>query len=125
MKLSVSTLLILGCLLTPCTMGQGKPPDSGLLITRINSEQWQVSLIAGAAGQQFSGVIESDRPIAAVHGAGAASTANAKLLTSTSLGATLAAAPAGVDSVTFSASPGASLCLRDAGSSVRSNEPSR
>ena len=66
MKLSGLVFLILSSLLLPFATAQGLPPDSGLLITRINSEQWQIRLIAGATNQQFRGVVESDLPITAV-----------------------------------------------------------
>jgi hypothetical protein len=117
MKLSGLMFLVLSSLLLPFASAQGLPPDSGLLITRINSEQWQIRLIAGAASQQFSGVVESDLPIAGVRSMKAASTDSTKLLTSTSLGAIFAVQAGGVDGVTFSASADAKLCLRDAGSS--------
>ena len=116
MKLSGLRLVAVGCLLLPCAMAYGRSPDSGLLITRVNSEQWQIQLIAGSAREQFSGVVESDMPITAVRGTRLERTDSAKLLTSTSLGTIFSVAPGGVDGVTFTAKPGASLCLRDAGS---------
>jgi hypothetical protein len=117
MKLTGSILVALSCLLFPCAMAQGRSPESGLLITRVNSEQWQIRLIAGSASQQFSGVVESDLPITALRSTPSASAGGAKQLTSTSLGATLSAGAGGVDGVDFSASVDAKLCLRDAGSS--------
>ncbi len=117
MKLSASMVLALGSLLAPFAMAQSLPPDSGLLITRVNSEQWQIRLIAGTASQQFSGVVESDVPITAVLSTRLESTDSAKLLTPTSLGAIFAVRPGGVDGVSFSASADAKLCLRDTGSS--------
>jgi hypothetical protein len=117
MKLSGLMFLVLSPLLLPFASAQSLPPDSGLLITRINSEQWQISLIAGATSQQFSGVVESDLPITAVRSTRLGSAVSAKLLTSTSLGANLSVPAGGVDGVVFSASADAKLCLRDAGSS--------
>ena len=117
MKLSGLLFLVLSFLLSPFAMAQSLPPDSGLLITRINSEQWQIRLVGGAASQQFSGVVESDLPITAVRSTRLGSTDSAKLLTSTSLGANLSVRPGGVDGVNFSVSADAKLCLRDAGSS--------
>jgi len=117
MKLPGLIALALGSLLAPFAMAQGLPPDSGLLITRINSEQWQIRLIAGATGQQFSGVVESDLPITAVVSAGLESKDSAQLLTPTMLGTIFAVRPGGVDGVTFSAAVSAKLCLRDTGSS--------
>jgi hypothetical protein len=117
MKLYGSVILALSSLLPSFVLAQSRPPDSGLLITRVNSEQWQIRLIAGTAGQQFSGIVESDRPITAVQGARSGSAGSAKLLTSTSLGAVLFAEPGRVDGVSFAANADAKLCLRDAGSS--------
>ena len=117
MKFSGLMFLILSSVLAPVVMAQSAAPDSGLLITRVNSEQWQIRLIAGTSAQQFSGVMESNLPISAVGSVKLASVASAKLLTPTSLGATLAASPGGVDGVNFSVSADAKLCLRDAGSS--------
>src|SRR5580765_7775224 len=116
MKLSALIVLVLSALLLPFAMAQSLPPDSGLLITRINSEQWQVRLIAGTERRQFSGVVESDLPITSVQGSRLGGTDSAKLLTSTSLGATFAVQPGGVDGVKFSANADAKLCLRDTGS---------
>jgi hypothetical protein len=117
MKLSGLMFFALSCLLLPCARAQSIPPDSGLLITRVNSGQWQLRLIAGTASQQFSGVVESDLPITAVLSTKLGSSESAKLLTPTSLGAMLSAGPGGVDGVKFSAKPAAKLCLRDEGSS--------
>ena len=112
-----STFLAMSALLPLVALSQSRPPDSGLLITRINSEQWQIRLIAGSTDQQFSGVVESDVPITAVRSTRLASTDSARLLTPTSLGAIFTVRAGGVDGVTFSASADARLCLRDAGSS--------
>jgi hypothetical protein len=117
MKLSALLFLALSSLLLPIAMAHSLPPQSGLLITRVNSEQWQIRLIAGTASQQFSGVVQSDLPITAVMSTGLGSTDGAKLLTPTSLGAIFAGRPGGADGVSFSASANAKLCLRDTGSS--------
>jgi hypothetical protein len=117
MKLYGLMFLALSSLLAPFGMAQNLPPDGGLLITRINSEQWQIRLIAGTTSRQFSGIVESDLPIAAVKGTTLASTDSAKMLTPTSLGAIFAVRPGAVDGVSFSASASAKLCLRDTGSS--------
>jgi hypothetical protein len=117
MKLSGLTLLALGCLLSPFVNAKSLQPDSGVLITRVNTEQWQIRLIAGGENRQFSGIVESDMPMTAVRGSRLEGADSAKLLSSTSLGATLAVGPDGVKGVSFSASPDAKLCLRDTGSS--------
>ena len=118
MKNSMWMLLTLNCLLVPFAMAQTAPPDGGLLITRVNSEQWQFRLIAGSTRQQFSGIVESDLPLTAVQGVRLeSSTDSVKLSTPTSLGASLAVWPGGVDGMNFSTGAGAKLCLRDTGSS--------
>src|SRR5579862_6976447 len=117
MKMLGLVLLMLGACSAPFARAQAVVPADGLLITRVNSEQWQIRLIANSTDQQFSGVVESDLPITAVRGLGVQSAQSAKLLTLTSLGALLAAPAGGVDGVTFSASGDAKLCLRDAGGS--------
>jgi hypothetical protein len=117
MKLSGLMLLTLSSVLPPFALAQSLPPDGGLLITRVNSEQWQIRLIAGTTHQQFSGVVESDVPITAVLSTRLESGDSAKLLTPTSLGAIFAVWPGGTDGVNFSASADAKLCLRDTGSS--------
>lgn len=116
MKLSGLTLLALCSLPSAFGLAQGLPPDSGLLITRVNSEQWRIRLIAGPTDQQFSGIVESNLPIKSVRGSPLASAASAKLLTPTSLGAILAAPAGTTDGVSFSAGADAKLCLRDTGS---------
>src|ERR1700756_4496116 len=87
MKLSALIVLALGTLPLSSAMAQGPAPDSGLLITRLNSEQWKIRLIAGAAGQQFSGIVESSGPITGVSSTTSDRTESVKLLTPTSLGA--------------------------------------
>src|ERR1700760_4553605 len=120
MKLSALTFLAISAVLVPLARAQGlSPTDSGgLLITRLNSEQWQIRLIAGSTSQQFSGIVESDLPIRGVLSTKLESADSAKLLTPTSLGAILRVRPGGVDGVKFSANADAKLCLRDTGSSV-------
>ncbi len=117
MKLSALKFLALSSLLSPFVMAQTLPPDSGLLITRVNTEQWQIRLIAGKTSQQFSGIVESDVPITGVLSTALEGTDSAKLLTPTSLGAIFKVWPGGADGVSFSASADAKLCLRDTGSS--------
>ena len=116
MRIVVLVLLIVGMNVAPLAKAQNAIPTEGLLITRVNSEQWQIRLIANTSAQQFSGVVESDRPITAARGLDGQSTENAKLLAPTSLGALLTAHAGGVEGLCFSASPDAKLCLRDAGS---------
>ena len=112
-------ILSLGAFLAaPWAMAQTAPPTSGVLITRTNSEQWEIRLISGSSqGDRFSGVIDSDLPFTAVSGASLESTDTAKLLTPTSIGTTLTTRPGAIDGVNFSVSADAKLCIRDTGSS--------
>src|SRR4051794_6190631 len=117
MKLSGIVFLALAATLSPFAIAANAPPDSGLLITRVNSEQWQVRLVSGGQAQQFSFVIDSDLPYSAMSGVNVKNTDSAKLLSSSSLSATLSTAAGGVNGVNFSVSPDAKLCVRDTGNS--------
>src|SRR5450432_1850704 len=116
MKFSGMMFLALASVLSPFAMAASTAPDSGLLITRVNSQQWQVRLIAGGSAQQFSGVLESNLPFARAVSSNRTQSDSARLLTSTSLGTTLTAQAGGSDGVDFTVSSDAKLCLRDSGS---------
>jgi hypothetical protein len=117
MRISGLVLLMIGSWAAPFATAQNVSSADGLLITRVNSEQWQIRLIANTTNLQFSGVVESDLPITDVRGLNRQSTESAKLLTPNSLGALVTASAGGIDGLTFSASADAKLCLRDAGGS--------
>lgn len=117
MKFSARLLLTLAISLVPFAAAlAAAAPTSGLLITKLNSQQWQVRLISSNAAVRFSGVVESDKTITGVQPYRLESVDSAKLLTPTSLGASFAAWPGGTDGVDFTAGSGANLCLRDTGS---------
>jgi hypothetical protein len=101
------------CAAAPWAMAQSAAPESGVLVTHTNSQQWEVRLISGGQAEQFSGIFESDQPITAVRALSLQSKTSAQLLTSNSLGTTLSAG----DSASFTIGRDASLCLRDTGSS--------
>jgi hypothetical protein len=117
MKLSSLLFLSLATLLSPFAMAASTTPDGGVLITRLNNQQWQIRLIGGSSAERFSGVVDSSIPFSKVSAVNAANVDGAKLMTSTSLGTTLNVQPGGVDGVDFSVSPDSALCLRDTGSS--------
>jgi len=118
MKFPRLALILAASLTAPWAMAQTTPPTSGVLITRTNSEQWELRLISGSSeGEQFSGVIESDLPFATVTDVALEGGDSARLLTPTSIGATLSTRPGGIDGVNFSVSADAKLCIRDTGSS--------
>jgi hypothetical protein len=110
-------LSTLACLTAPFAQAASTVPTSGLLITRVNSQQWEIRLVGGATAEQFSGTFESDLPFSSVTGVKLENPDSAKLLTATTLGTTLAVRPGGTDGVNFTVSADAKLCLRDAGSS--------
>ncbi len=116
MKLSALLVLALGFVLAPFAMAASAPPDSGLLVTHVNSQQWQVRLISGTTAQRFSGVLQSSAPITGVQAVKLEGNDSAKLLTATSLGATFSAWPGRSDGVNFTVGAGATLCLTDTGS---------
>ena len=117
MNFSVRALLLMACALAPFSMMASAAPDGGLLITRSNSQQWQLRLIAGSTAGQFNGIVESDLPFSAVNGVRLAAPDSVQLQSPTVLGATLASRPGSVDGVNFSVDANARLCLRDTGSS--------
>jgi hypothetical protein len=117
MKFSRLMFLALASVLSPLTMAASTARDSGLLITRVNNQQWQIRLIAGGSAQRFSGVLDSSLPFEAAVSATSTSAESARLLSANSLGTTLAVEAGGTDGVNFSVSPDAKLCLRDTGSS--------
>ena len=117
MKLSRPAMSIVAMLLTSLAMAGSVPSQSALLITRLNSQQWQLRLIQGRDGQRFNGVIESSTPFASVSGLQPQVSDNVKLWSPTTLGANLSSGPGGADRLDFSVSNDAQLCLRDTGSS--------
>jgi hypothetical protein len=63
MKISTLTVLALNLVLAPFAMAATTPPVSGMLITQVNSQQWQIRLITADTVERFSGIMESDQPI--------------------------------------------------------------
>ncbi len=120
MTFSRLIFLTLNAVFVPFAIAQSVPPTSGLLITQVNSRQWQVRLTSASdslANSRFSGIMESDMPITGVQGVLLESGDRATSLTANSLGATFTVGPGGTDGVDFTVSAGAKLCLRDTGSS--------
>jgi hypothetical protein len=117
MKLSRLGAAVLALLVTSLASAASAPSESALLITQLNSQQWQLRLIRGGSGQRFNGVIESSTPFAAVSGLKSRGSDNVKLWSPSTLGANLSSGPGGVDRLNFTVSDEAQLCLRDTGSS--------
>lgn len=112
-----SLAALAACLLSPFAQAATSPPTSGLLITRVNSEQWEIRLVGGATAEQFSGTVESNIPFGNVAAVKLENKDSAKLVTATTLGTTLRVMAGGSDGVNFTVSADAALCLRDQGSS--------
>jgi hypothetical protein len=117
MKLFRIMFVSLATILSPFAMAASKTPDSGVLITRLNNQQWQIRLIGGSSAERFSGVVDSSLPFSKATNVKVGSATSAKFLTSKSLDASLAAPAGGTDGVDFSVSADSALCLRDTGSS--------
>src|SRR6476659_9782186 len=101
MRLTRLIPAVVACAAAPWAMAQSVAPESGVLVTHTNSQQWEVRLISGGQAEQFSGIFESNQPVSAVSGLNAQGRTSAKLLTSTSVGATLSAAANSSDGATF------------------------
>ncbi len=117
MKFSRAMFVALAALSSPFAMAAGTNPDGGVLITRLNNQQWEIHLIGGSSAERFSAVIDSNMPFSRVAAANLNATDSAKLSTSTSLATNLNVGAGGTDSVSFSVSADSALCLRDTGSS--------
>ncbi len=117
MKLSRPITAILASFVTSLACGASASPDGALLITQLNSQQWELRLMQGSSGQRFNGVIESSAPFASVSGLEPRGSENVKLWSPSSLGANLSSESGGVDHLNFTVSKDAQLCLRDTGSS--------
>ncbi len=113
LKFNALLLLLVTSVVSPLALAQ---PDSGLLISRSNSQDWQIRLVGGTEAQQFSGVLESSMPFRYVRAATTAGAEGAQLTAPASLNVNLAAGPGGSDQVNFAVSVDAKLCLRDTGS---------
>jgi len=118
MKISASLVLVLTFILSSLAAAQAATPTRGLLITRVNSQQWQLRLVTPSGVLHFSGVVESDQAMTAVQGYRLEAADSAKLLTPTSLGATFTVRAGGTDGVDFTVASSARLCLRETGAST-------
>ena len=117
MKISRLIMSLAAMLVTSLSMAASGSSQSALLITQLNSQQWQLRLIQGGDGRRFNGVIESSTPFASVSGLQPHGSDSVKLWSPTTLGANLTSGPGGVDHLDFSVTNDAQLCLRDTGSS--------
>jgi hypothetical protein len=93
-------------------------PDGGLLVTRVNSEQWEITLVGGSAPKQFTGSITSSVPFYSSSGVNIESTDLFTQTSTSNLGMTLNVAAGRQDVVRFSVALDARLCLRGSGAPV-------
>jgi hypothetical protein len=113
MKVSASLVAIVVSVLAPLAVARAATPTSGLLVTQVSSQQWQVRLVSSTSVQRFSGTIQSSQPITGLQAYKLEATDSVSLQSATTLGATLAAWPGGTDGFNFTTAAGAKLCLRD------------
>jgi hypothetical protein len=112
-KIKAVAVLLLASAVSPVALAA---PTSGLLVTRVSSQQWQVQLIAGTQTLQLSGVVESDTPYQTLSGSLLESSDSVALPTSSKIALALNVYPGGVDRAVFTVASTAKLCLRDTGS---------
>jgi len=93
-------------------------PDGGLLVTRVNSEQWEITLVGGSISRGFSGSVTSSMPFYTSSGAGLESSDVVTQTSTATLNMTLDVAAGRVDTARFSVSGDASLCLRGSGTPI-------
>ena len=115
MKYRAFALLALASVISPFAVAA--TPTSGLLITRVNSQQWEVRLISsGSNSERFSGTFESDVAFSKVTPVGIEGSDSVRLSNATTLETSVAAWSGHTDGVDFTVSGDAALCLRDTGS---------
>jgi hypothetical protein len=90
--------------------------NGSVLITRLSTEKWQVTVTGGSQRAQLSSVIESSVPYYNLTRVQLESDDTARLATSKQVALALNVYPGGVDTVTFTLPASATLCLRDTGS---------
>ena len=93
-------------------------PDGGLLVTRINSEQWEITLVGGSAPAEFAGSVTSSVPFYSSSGSRLESSDLFTQNTTSRLTMTLNVAPGRTDIARFSVSMDAKLCLRGSGTKI-------
>jgi hypothetical protein len=93
-------------------------PDGGLLVTHVNSEQWEVTLVGGSASREFTGSVTSSMPFYSSSGAYLESSDVVTQTSTSTLNMTLDVAAGRTDIARFSVSMGAALCLRGSGTPI-------
>jgi hypothetical protein len=93
-------------------------PDSGVLVTRLNSEQWEITLAGASAPLKFTGSVTSSVPFHSSSGVNIESTDLFTQTSTSNLSMTLSVAEGRKDVVRFSVSMNAGLCLRGSGAPI-------
>jgi hypothetical protein len=93
-------------------------PDGGLLVTRVNSEQWEITLVGGSTPKQFTGNVTSSVPFYSSSGVNIESTDLFTQTSTSNLSMTLNVAAGRTDNARFSVSMNANLCLKGSGAPI-------
>ena len=93
-------------------------PDGGLLVTRVNTEQWEITLIGGDSRREFTGSVTSSIPFYSSSGVHLESSDLVTLSSTSQLTMNLDAGPDRKDIARFSVSMKANLCLKGSGTPI-------
>ena len=104
--------------LAPSAAHSETVPDGGLLVTRVNSEQWEITLIGGSTPKQFTGSLTSSVPFYSSSGARLESSDLVTQNSTSMLTMTLDVASGRTDIARFSVAMNANLCLMGSGAPI-------
>jgi opacity protein-like surface antigen len=93
-------------------------PDGGLLITRVNSEQWEITLVGGTTPTKFTGSVTSSVPFYSSSGANLESSDVVTQNSTSLLTMTLDVDSGRTDTARFSVAMNANLCLKGTGAPI-------
>jgi hypothetical protein len=113
LKLLAPALVLLATVLAP--FATHAAPNGGLLVTQIDSERWQVRLIAGTETRHFTGVVDSSAAYYTLRGLQLEGQDSVSLATPRQVSSSMTVYSGGVDALVFSVASWAKLCLRDTG----------
>jgi len=114
----LSAALVALFVLAAPTVHASTVPDGGLLVTRVNSEQWEITLIGGDSRREFTGSVTSSIPFYSSSGVHLESSDLVTLSTTSLLTMNLDAGPDREDIARFSVSMNAKLCLKGSGAPI-------
>lgn len=93
-------------------------PDGGLLVTHVNSEQWELQFIAGSQARQFTGTVDSSQPFYSSSGGSLEGSDVVAQASPSQLRMALTVEGGRKDVVRFSVPPDAALCLQGSGAPI-------